>query len=154
VKKTNKWNFEKSKKFIMKNCSQPGWADDNEQPILESTIDKAISLAHEIQSYFHNHDFALERPYFCQCGDGSIDLDFTSFTHGYKVLYSYHPEEDEALYGENECRNWNNTKKSEVKRFNTLESRRVLGLFARWCKLRNIDWEIEIKQLNNYDKRL
>lgn len=130
----------------MKNCSKPNWAENDEEPILESTIDKAISLAHEIQSYFYNHDFVLEKPYFCQGGYGSIDLDFTSFTQGYKFIYSYHPLSGEALYGKNECRNWGNQEEIEIKRFNTLESRRVLGLFARWCKLRNIDWIIEIKQ--------
>ncbi len=141
-----RWDFRRSKEFILRNCSQPGWADNSEIPVLESTIDKAIEIAHEIQSYFYNNNFILKIPYFGQCGDGSIDLSFISFTLGYGILYNYHPEEGASLYGDNKCRNWSNTTKIEIKTFNTLESRTVLGLFAKWCKSKDFNWQIEIEK--------
>lgn len=149
-----KWNFRKEKEFIIKNCSQPNWADDEEEPILEVTIDNTISIAHEIQNYFIQHKIFLEKPHFGQCGDGSIDLSFDSFEKGYNILYNYYPIKilrkiigEESLYGNNRCRNWENTKEIELKTFNNVESRAILLLFAKWCKSKRIDWEIEIERV-------
>jgi len=151
-----KWNFEENKKFILEHCSKPNWADDNEEPILESTINETISIAHEIQSYFLENDYDLDQPHFGQCGDGSIDLHWDSFEKGYSVLYNYYVDIlsriEESLYADNICRNWKNRDEIELIIVNTIDSRKVLVLFAKWCKKRKIDWKIEIKKSEYYDR--
>ena len=141
----NKWKFKETKIRIIKFCTKPNWAEDDEEPILETTIDEAISIANDIQRYFKRHKITIDKPCLCQCDDGSIDLNFESFKRGYNILYNYHPTLEDSVYGSNQCRNWENSDKVEIKQFDNTDNRSVLGLFAKWCKIKNIDWWIEVR---------
>jgi len=148
------WIFDEEKAYILKNCSVKGWADDDDtEPILESTIDKAIEIALSIKKYYQERNLTIEKPMMNQCGDGSMDLDFASWEGGYSILLNYHPEEGISVYGDNEQRNWKNRDRVELRFDNSDSSRAVLGTFARWC-YENVSkrvkdcspWSIEVQQ--------